>query len=113
MIDPSVTELRKLSELPFLTDDVLSSDIFLVTHLGESFKVTKSQLFVDIKEKTYIHDQMIPASIWTINHNLNQEPSVTVVDSGGTVVFGEVIYLNNNIIRLEFSAGFSGKAYLN
>lgn len=113
MIDPSVIELKKLSELPFLSDELLSSDIFLVTHLGESFKITKSQLLSNVKEKTFLFTQMVPSNIWNINHNLNQEPSVSVVDSSGKVVFGEVIYIDKNNIRIEFSSIFSGKAYLN
>lgn len=113
MIDPSVIELKKLSELPFLSDELLSSDIFLVTHLGESFKVTKSQLLSNVKEKTFIFTQLFPSAIWSINHNLNQEPSVSVIDSGGSMVFGDVLYLDENNIRIEFSAGFAGKAYLN
>ena len=61
----------------------------------------------------YTHDQMIPATIWTINHGMDRFPSATVVDSGGTVVIGEVSYLSANQITITFSAAFAGKAYLN
>lgn len=61
----------------------------------------------------YVHTQVSPLTVWTIVHNLNKYPSVTVVDSGGTVVVGDVRYLNANSITVTFSAGFSGKAYLN
>jgi hypothetical protein len=62
---------------------------------------------------TYTHNQAYPASVWTITHNLNCRPSVTIVDSAGTVVFGDVEYLSANEIRVTFVAAFAGKAYLN
>lgn len=57
--------------------------------------------------------QVNPETEWTIVHNLNKYPSVAVVDSGGSVVYGNVVYNSVNQITLSFNAGFSGKAYLN
>jgi len=55
-----------------------------------------------------------PASLnWLIIHNLAKFPSVTVVDSAGEEVEGEVKYLDNNSLRVIFSAAFTGNAYLN
>jgi len=59
------------------------------------------------------YQQLASATIWTINHNLDRHPSVTVVDSGGTVVIGNVNYVTNNTLTITFTAAFSGKAYLN
>lgn len=62
---------------------------------------------------TYTFSQIIPSSTWTIEHNLERHPSVTVVDSSGNMVMGEIFYDNNNNITLTFAAPFAGKAYLN
>jgi len=62
---------------------------------------------------TTIFNQMSPLAIWTITHNLEKFPSVTIVDSSGNVVIGDIIYLNNMQIRITFVGAFSGKAYLN
>lgn len=62
---------------------------------------------------TYTFSQIIPSSTWTIEHNLERHPSVTVVDSSGNMVMGETFYDNNNNITLTFAAPFAGKAYLN
>lgn len=62
---------------------------------------------------TYTHEQAIAAATWNITHNLNKYPSVTVVDSGGTVVSGNVTYIDNNTVELNFNAAFKGTAYLN
>ncbi len=61
----------------------------------------------------YVHQQMVPAAIWLVQHNLNRFPSVTVVDSAGTVVIGVVTYATSDSVNIEFSAAFSGSAYLN
>lgn len=61
----------------------------------------------------YTHNQTIPSEIWNIVHNLNQFPGgVTVVDSAGTVVEGDVVYISGNEIQIAFGSAFSGKAYL-
>lgn len=61
---------------------------------------------------TYVHDQIASSAHWIINHTLNRHPAVTIVDTGGTTVIGEVIYINLNRVDVIFSAPFSGKAYL-
>ena len=62
---------------------------------------------------TFVYPQVVPAKIWEIPHNLGKFPSITVIDTGNTVVQGEYTYINNNSVTLEFSAAFGGKAYLN
>ena len=70
-------------------------------------------------DKTFIHDQVTPATNWgdgnpkVVNHGLNKFPSITVVDTGDTVVIGNYTYVDNNNVILEFSAAFAGKAYFN
>tara|TARA_B110000908_G_C9987680_1_gene328322 strand:- start:73 stop:411 length:339 start_codon:yes stop_codon:yes gene_type:complete len=74
---------------------------------------TTSEFLVDIGISTYIHDQGTPSTVWTIVHNLDKRPSTTVVDTAGTVVSGEISYVSNNEIEINFHNAFSGKAYLN
>lgn len=55
-----------------------------------------------------------PASdVWTITHNLNKYPSVTVVDSAGDECEGSVNHISRNLLTITFSAAFSGRAFLN
>ena len=65
------------------------------------------------KDKHYTHNQAVASSEWIITHNLNKYPSIEVVDSGGSMVIGDVTYNNTNQITIKFSAAFSGKAFLN
>ena len=64
-------------------------------------------------DKTFIFTQAVPATTWNITHNLGKFPSVSVINSNNVVINGEVTYIDNNNIQANFSAGFSGKAYLN
>lgn len=62
---------------------------------------------------TFVFTQGIPATTWNIQHNLGKFPSVSVINNNNVVINGEVTYIDNNNVQLNFSAGFSGKAYLN
>ena len=64
-------------------------------------------------DKTFEFDQGQPALVWTIQHNLDKFPSVTVVDTANTVVNSQVNYIDKNNITINNTAQFAGKAYLN
>lgn len=62
---------------------------------------------------SYIHEAKSESNQWTIIHNMGRFPSVTLVDSTNTVIYGVVRYENENKIIVNFSAAISGKAFLN
>ena len=64
-------------------------------------------------DKTFEFTQGVPATTWNIQHNLGKFPSVSVINNNNIIINGEVTYINNNNVQLNFSAGFTGKAYLN
>ena len=61
---------------------------------------------------SYVHTQSAASDNWVINHNLGYNPNVTVLDSAGTQVIGEIEYNTINKLTLKFSTAFSGTAYL-
>lgn len=65
---------------------------------------------VRLDSSTYVHVQTSASTLWTVNHGLGVRPSVTVVDSGGNVVIGDVKHLSNLVLEIRFRAGFSGEA---
>jgi hypothetical protein len=67
----------------------------------------------DTFKVSHIHDQSVASSTWNITHNLNKNPSVSIVDVTNTEVIGEVEHINVNSLVVRFTAAFSGKAYLN
>jgi hypothetical protein len=60
----------------------------------------------------HTHNQNTPASTWTITHNLNFFPNVTVFDSGESQIEGSVTHINETQLTVSFSAAISGKAHL-
>jgi hypothetical protein len=62
--------------------------------------------------RRHVHNQPVASETWTINHSLGGKPSITVVDTADTVVIGEVTYISDSQIRIEFTTAFSGFAYL-
>jgi len=59
------------------------------------------------------HDQGMPSSLWSIQHDLDKYPSCVAVSSNGTTVMGEINFINRNNLTITFSSSFSGKAFLN
>jgi hypothetical protein len=64
-------------------------------------------------DKNFVHAQGEPAAVWTITHNLGKRPSVTVQDTAGDEVEGVVEYLNEEELKIVFTAPVTGEAYLN
>lgn len=64
-------------------------------------------------DKNYIHVQNTASDRWEVTHNLNKYPSITVLDSAGTVVIGEIEHVSINKLILTFKGAFSGKAICN
>ena len=67
---------------------------------------------LELQQLGYIYYQNTPSDTWTISHNLTFHPNVTVVDSGGSGVEGEISYPSPTTVLLTFRSGFSGRAYL-
>ena len=66
-----------------------------------------------INDKDFIFTQAAPSIEWIINHNMGKFPSVSVVNSNNILMYGNTTYVDKNNLKINFSAGFSGKAYLN
>lgn len=66
-----------------------------------------------IGDKFFQHTQTEASATWVVNHNMTKFPSVTVVDSAGTVVIGKVTYNSTSQATLSFVSAFSGSAYFN
>ena len=84
-----------------------------VLTIDKYYDIMNFVLAADAEDKTFVFTQGAPSVQWTVQHNLNKFPSITVIDTANTVVTGEYVYIDSNNVTLNFSAGFAGKAYLN
>jgi hypothetical protein len=90
------------------TDNLGATANFALSSLTQFFEEN-----ITLVSATTIFNQDTPATTWSIVHDLNKFPSVTVVDSSGNVVIGEIVYLGPISLTITFESSFSGKAYLN
>ena len=58
------------------------------------------------------YQQTTPSAQWSISHTLNGYPLVTVTDSSGGQVFGDVTYPSASQVLINFTASFTGVASL-
>lgn len=59
---------------------------------------------------TFHWDQAVASNVWVIPHNLGFVPQVTVTDSTGRVVEGDVVHNSVNQVTVSFTAPFAGTA---
>ena len=65
------------------------------------------------KDKNFLYEQETPASVWTIQHNLGKYPSVTLLDTGGVVMLGDIKHIDMSTVEITFVTEITGKALLN
>ncbi len=61
---------------------------------------------------SFDYTQSTPSTTWDIVHNLNSFPSVTIIDSAGHHMHGDVRYISRNELICSFTAPFAGTAHL-
>lgn len=99
-------------------NDGFDGDVWIDTNTGTFYGPKTSgawpadPLFLAGTTLRHIHSQSIPSTVWNVSHLLGGYPSVTIVDTAGTVVYGEISYSSTTDVVLSFSAAFAGYAYL-
>lgn len=92
-------------------------NIITIKYLGNTdIKITYNRNITqeDVTgDKHYVHVQGPPQTTWTVTHNLNKKPSLTVIDSAGNMVVGKLTYVNLNILTILFASPISGEAICN
>jgi len=62
---------------------------------------------------SYVHNQSSSSSLWTVTHNLGYYPGgISVIDSGESIVVGDVTHTSINQFTVSFSTAFTGKVYV-
>lgn len=113
--------MSKISSYP--KDTVITPDDILIGSDGNNAYITKNfsvgtfLAYIEengsLTQDTFVYPQLTPSAVWVISHGLGNFPSVTILDSSGNTVFGEITYTDANTVTLTFSAAFTGTAYLN
>lgn len=61
---------------------------------------------------TFVHNQSTPEASWVISHDLPYLPNITIVDSAGSQIEGDVVYTSGTTVTVTLSAATAGKAFL-
>lgn len=102
-------------------DNITDNDKLLGTDSGgetRNFKMVDVAAYVKSKDH-FTHNQNSASTTWTINHNLNKFPSVSIKFSSSDNVYtnvgalGGVTYTDENNLTITLAAAESGYAYLN
>jgi hypothetical protein len=64
-------------------------------------------------KETFVYEQLVPSTEWAINHYLGCYPSVTIIDSADSVLIGDITYISEDTLKVNFTFAFAGKALLN
>lgn len=64
-------------------------------------------------DRNYMFTQVAPSATWNITHNFGKYPSVTIQDTSGTEVEGEVTHNSVDDLTVVFNTAFAGVAILN
>lgn len=89
-----------------------SPEEIIVNVLGEETILVQSTTGEITSNVAYHHVQGISSDTWEVVHNLGFYPNVTTMDSGGSIVEGELEHLSAYRLQITFSAPISGNAYL-
>jgi hypothetical protein len=96
------------------SDGIITGETLLLESANSGLAIAVSNNKVTFTAKLgYVFTQSTPSATWTINHDLNKYPAVSIVDSANDEVIGEVHYTSTTQVVVTFSAAFSGKAFLN
>lgn len=101
-------EADKISSAFVLPINENEADLIIIDDVGQERTIRSGG-----GDKTWTYDQYQSSNIWTINHPLNKKVSVTVEDTAGSQVFGEVVENTGTKVVIKFNYPFSGYAYLN
>ena len=66
-----------------------------------------------VGDKNFVFNQAVASATWTVQHDLNKFPSVTSVNINNIEMYGEVVFNDLNNLTINFSAAFSGQAFIN
>lgn len=61
----------------------------------------------------YMFEQETPSAHWEIAHSLgNQFPTVLCIDADGNNIFGDVTFVSEDVLTIDFSEALTGKAFI-
>lgn len=103
----------RIMQIDPIQNGVLELIVDLQVGNGTLSDQEKVYISANVKADSHKATPELSGTIWEIEHNLGKYPSVTVVDTANNVIYGEILYIDTNNVKVTFSADVTGRAYLN
>ena len=111
LTEEQYSEITPKEKELYLTPDTTEQDIASAIQDHNSNPLSHAD--IRALTDTFIHEQGVASAVWTVQHNLNKYPSVTVVDSSGNELMTEIEYVDTNTVQITMNGASKGRAYLN
>jgi hypothetical protein len=111
LTEEQYSEITPKEKELYLTPDTTEQDI--ASAIKDHNSNPLSHADIRALTDTFIHEQGVASAVWTVQHNLNKYPSVTVVDSSGNELITEIEYVDTNTVQITMNGASKGRAYLN
>ena len=97
------------------TYETIAHKVDTITDSGNtiSYPNTKAVVEYFTKYSYYRHTQSTGSTTWNINHNLNRYPTVVTRNDTGKIIIGDVQYIDENNVVVNFNSPRSGVAEIN
>lgn len=102
------SEVDKISSAFVLPINDQEADLIIIDDVGQERTIRSGG-----GDKTWVHSQVFADSTWIVKHPLNKKVSVTVIDTAGSEVEGDVQINDGVTVIIKFNSPFSGEAILN
>lgn len=58
----------------------------------------------------YLHTQASPAATWQVAHGLGRTPNIALIDTGGRVVYADIVHNSTSLAVIQFPSAVTGTA---
>lgn len=115
-----VLSYRRSITQPWKYDQLIVGDVLLtrafenrVEKVIERTILKQTEIITGISDKEYVHNQVEASAEWTVKHNLDKYPAVSVTGDDLSTRDAQVTYLSPNTIKINFSVPAIGLAICN
>lgn len=89
------------------------SGTIVSTNVQDALIELAAEIVAGTGDAAYTHTQASASTSWSVVHNLDKFPSVSIVDDDDNEIEADVTYVDSNIVTITFSSAVTGKAYIN
>ncbi len=66
-----------------------------------------------VSDSSFVHQQSVASTEWTVNHNLGTRCSIQVVDDTAHEIIADIQWIDNNTVKVSFNTPTTGYVYCN